>query len=420
MRSQRRKGKRKILMLFLNPRDAAQARRDEELRVIKDALRRSGRQDFEIQVETAVTISDMRLALMEVEPDVVHFCPQSLGMNGIAYGDEETGELRLIPAAALASLFRLGRQHVRCVVLNACFEEGQANEIGKHIDCVVGMKNTISDRAAFNFSKGFYDALFHDKEFSECYSWGVNALDADNVPADAAPKIIIKEESSSTPPANRGRARTRAKAFSAETEAKRATATAKFRKVINRGLSPNVIMPACLVSLVIAVLYVSSTSGQRYEPLVGAYTQDTFEPAEVVTKDVNFKLEARNVALSVATDPNTGKMQTVELTTVQVTYVPLQTAFTSYTAEWRCKEVERLSPTHIKIECAYHQRYAFNELSLRRLASDSISSEFEQFKMNLTRDFQTSKADLLLENGRLTKRVTYNGGVVRTYTYIRN
>ena len=45
------------------------------------------------------------------------------------------------------------------MLLNACYSEVQAEEIYKHIDCVIGMKSSIQDRAALDFSEGFYDAI---------------------------------------------------------------------------------------------------------------------------------------------------------------------------------------------------------------------------------------------------------------------
>lgn len=45
------------------------------------------------------------------------------------------------------------------MLLNACYSEVQANAIAQHIDYVIGMNQAIGDRAALEFSVGFYDAL---------------------------------------------------------------------------------------------------------------------------------------------------------------------------------------------------------------------------------------------------------------------
>jgi hypothetical protein len=183
---------RKILLLTANPKGTFPLRLDEEHRRIKDSLKQSeSRNQFDIHVEPAVTIPHIRRALLELKPEIVHFCGHGAGTDGIVCEDDH-GQIKLIPTTALSNLFELVSRHVKCVVLNACFAEIQANEIFKHIEVVVGMKHSIGDEAALRFAEGFYDALFAGNEFVVCHKWGVNAIQLENIPEDLTPIIKIK------------------------------------------------------------------------------------------------------------------------------------------------------------------------------------------------------------------------------------
>ena len=68
-----------------------------------------------------------------------------------------------MPRDALSELFRTlagGGLKVRCVVLNACFTDQQADGIAESVPCVVGMRRAIEeDTEAITFACGFYQAV---------------------------------------------------------------------------------------------------------------------------------------------------------------------------------------------------------------------------------------------------------------------
>ena len=72
---------------------------------------------------------------------------------------------------------------MKCVVLNACYSESQANVITQHIPFVVGMKQAIGDPAAIKFAVGFYDALFAGKNFEKAFQFGLSAIDLKGFPS---------------------------------------------------------------------------------------------------------------------------------------------------------------------------------------------------------------------------------------------
>jgi hypothetical protein len=64
----------KILILTANPTNSDRLRLDEEVREIQQGLRRSRHYDqFEIIARWAVRPRDLRQALLDHEPQIVHF-----------------------------------------------------------------------------------------------------------------------------------------------------------------------------------------------------------------------------------------------------------------------------------------------------------------------------------------------------------
>ena len=146
----------------------------------KRSRRANKRDEFSVVDEWAVTDDDLRRSLLDNEPEVVHFAGHGMGhgqrgsgrdlipegaveSGGLAFEDD-AGNVHLISGDVLAGLFELCSDSVKCVVLNACYSEAQAEAIGRHIDFVVGMKQSIGDPAAIKFAVGFYDALALEKD----------------------------------------------------------------------------------------------------------------------------------------------------------------------------------------------------------------------------------------------------------------
>ncbi len=74
------------------------------------------------------------------EPQIIHFSGHGSGEEGLVFADG-TGQVKLVEGGALVGLFGLFAEHVKCVVLNACYSEVQARAIAKEIDYVIGRVN---------------------------------------------------------------------------------------------------------------------------------------------------------------------------------------------------------------------------------------------------------------------------------------
>jgi hypothetical protein len=150
---------RTILILSANPKGTLPLRLDEEVREIKEGLRRAKvREQFSIVSAEAVRYRDIHRAILDHSPQIIHFSGHGAGVNGLVFEDE-TGQAKLIDAKALAEMFELFTDQVECIVLNACYSQKQAKAIVDKIGYVVGMSKAIGDKAAIEFAVGFYDAL---------------------------------------------------------------------------------------------------------------------------------------------------------------------------------------------------------------------------------------------------------------------
>ncbi len=194
----------KILFLAANPLSTTQLKLGEEVRRIEEGLESSKlRDEFELVQKWAVRSTDIRRALLKENPDLVHFSGHGKGRAGLVIMDE--GEhAKPATGEALVGLFSLFPQ-IKCVLLNACYAEAQAQAIVKQIDYVIGMRDTILDDAAIAFTTGFYDGLGYGRSIEDAFKLGQNAIlwelaSFSDVSRKAIPVELANNESSANLP----------------------------------------------------------------------------------------------------------------------------------------------------------------------------------------------------------------------------
>lgn len=180
-----------VLVLAANPTDTPSLRLDQEVRELQSGLLRASRKGFHIRQDWAVRPRDLRRALLEHRPKIVHFCGHGTGEEGLVLEDDHNSS-HLASTSALASLFELFSSHVECVVLNACYSDRQAAAISAHVTYVVGMSRAISDDAAIEFAVGFYDAIAAGETFERAFAFGRNAIELAGLEGHATPTLIGK------------------------------------------------------------------------------------------------------------------------------------------------------------------------------------------------------------------------------------
>lgn len=185
----------KVLFLAANPGSSTRLALDEEARAIEEKVRDSKHRDLVIvRTRWAVRPGDLQQAFLEDEPTVVHFSGHGGGDVGIVLAGGDPSEESLVGADALADLFRVLKDGIRVVVLNACFSEVQAKTIVEQIDFVVGMGDSIGDEAARVFSAAFYRGLAFGRTVRSAFELGINELKLAGLGAeDSTPQLLVRQ-----------------------------------------------------------------------------------------------------------------------------------------------------------------------------------------------------------------------------------
>jgi tetratricopeptide (TPR) repeat protein len=185
---------KKILLLAANPQGTTPLRLNEEVREIDAGLQRSlHREQFILEQKWAVRPRDIQRAMLDINPQIVHFSGHGRGDEGLVFEDE-TGMAKLVDGEALGELFELFADQVECVVLNGCYSYVQAEAISQHIPYVIGMSQAIGDQAAIEFAVGFYDALGAGRPVEFAYKLGCNAIRIAGMAEYLTPALIKKTE----------------------------------------------------------------------------------------------------------------------------------------------------------------------------------------------------------------------------------
>jgi non-canonical purine NTP pyrophosphatase (RdgB/HAM1 family) len=180
----------KILFLAANPRDSIPLRLDEEMRAIDQVLRQSEYRDrFEVRQHWAIRTTDLQSFFLRYKPHIVHFSGHGSAKSEIILEDN-TGKSHPVSPRAMSNLFSVLKDNIKCVVLNACYSESQAQAVAKHIDCVVGMSKAIGDRSAIAFAASFYQALAYGRDMKTAFDLGCLQIDMENLNEQDIPKLL--------------------------------------------------------------------------------------------------------------------------------------------------------------------------------------------------------------------------------------
>lgn len=184
----------KILFLAANPKNTVRLRLDQEVREIEQRVLLAQMKDRLIMVNKgAVRVGDLQFHLNQERPTIVHFSGHGTEESRIILEDN-LGNARTVPTEALARVFKVLKDNIRCVVLNACFSSEQAFAISRHIDCVIGMSSSISDEAAVAFSAGFYLAIASGRSVQNAFDQGINELMLWEIPEEHVPQLLVRDD----------------------------------------------------------------------------------------------------------------------------------------------------------------------------------------------------------------------------------
>lgn len=194
--SRKRGRPRKLQILFLtaNPANTPKLNLNKEFKIVDEELQKAKERDlFDLEQRHAVSVSELQGLLLHFEPQIIYFSGHGSEENALVFENSE-GNSEIAPPNALADLFRIvngDKKTVKCVVLNACYSEVQAEAISKYVPCVIGMTNAITDDAAIKFAASFYRALGYGQSVLRAFELGRNDIALHDLPEEAVPRLKL-------------------------------------------------------------------------------------------------------------------------------------------------------------------------------------------------------------------------------------
>lgn len=179
-----------ILFLAADPTNASRLRLGEEFREIQEKLKLAKlRDNFRLELpQLSVRPADISQAMLDVEPQIVHFSGHGTSTGALCF-ENQVGQTHLVEPQAIAALFEQFAHQVKCVMLNACFSDVQAEAIAQYIEYVIGMNQEIGDKAAIAFAIGFYQALGAGRTIEEAYKLGCVQIRLQGIAEHSTPII---------------------------------------------------------------------------------------------------------------------------------------------------------------------------------------------------------------------------------------
>ncbi len=189
-----------ILLFSANPSSSERLRVDREFRDIARALRAEEQSGaVKLMTRTAGRTEDLRDALLECQPNIVHFSGHGTASEEIIL-EESEGEARRVSKQSLAQLFGILKDRIHVVLLNACHSKPLAEAIAEHVEFAVGMDSALTDKAAIDFSLAFYKAVAHEKPIRAAFELARNALDLKGSEDADVPALITRAAAAPTSP----------------------------------------------------------------------------------------------------------------------------------------------------------------------------------------------------------------------------
>lgn len=182
----------RILFLAASPTGTAGLALDEECRAIDLKISAARfRDSLELLTKWAVRPDDLLQHLNQCTPNVVHFSGHGTETEEILLLDSRS-RCQAVPKDALRQLFSTLKDNIRVVVLNACYARPQAEAIAEVIDCAIGMKRAIGDKAAIVFAASFYRAIAFGRSVHDAFQQGKAAVMLEGIPEQDTPVLLAR------------------------------------------------------------------------------------------------------------------------------------------------------------------------------------------------------------------------------------
>jgi hypothetical protein len=183
----------RILFLSANPWTTGRILVDEEAREIFERIQEGPYRDrFDLYKHAATRPIDLQRLFLMYEPHIVHFSGHGTKKQKIILGGTP-GRGKTVDQQGLVDVLALYNNHLRLVLLNACFTKAQARSIAKVIDYSVGTGNGIGDKAGVAFAGAFYRALGFGKSIREAFESAKAELVLTKMPRTRGIELFVRE-----------------------------------------------------------------------------------------------------------------------------------------------------------------------------------------------------------------------------------
>lgn len=183
----------RILILSANPWTTGRILVDEEEREIFEKIHEGPyRNHFELHNRAATRVVDLQRLLMTYRPHIVHFSGHGSKQEKIILGGTH-GRAKTVDQQGLAEVFALYSDHVRLVLLNACFTKAQARSISQVINFSIGAGQAIGDKVAVRFAGAFYRALGFGKSVRNAFESARAELALTRTPRSRGIELFVRD-----------------------------------------------------------------------------------------------------------------------------------------------------------------------------------------------------------------------------------
>jgi hypothetical protein len=182
----------RILILSANPWSTGRILVDEEARAISERIQEGPYRDrFELHNHGCVRPIDLQRLLLNYEPQIVHFSGHGSKRQRIVLSGTH-GRSKTVDQQGLADVFALYSNHVRLVLLNACFTKAQARSICEVVNYSVGTGRAIGDKVGVAFAGAFYRALGFGKSVRDAFASARAELALTKMPRSRGFKLFVR------------------------------------------------------------------------------------------------------------------------------------------------------------------------------------------------------------------------------------
>lgn len=182
-----------ILFLAANPEGTDKMALDKEIRTIKEKIRASRYRDqLDLVSAWAVRFDDLLQELNEHEAQIVHFSGHGSPTGEIILvGDD--GVAGSIDPNIFRDLIETTSDNIRVVILNACYSEPMAVAVEEIVDCAIGTKGQLGDKAAIAFAGSFYRAIGFGRSVWNAFRQGLISVRHCNIYGHDVPQLLHRK-----------------------------------------------------------------------------------------------------------------------------------------------------------------------------------------------------------------------------------